>query len=201
MSLNQIDFPAAADGRHRLTALEYGVLAVSLVCLLAGAYLRIAAANDYLWLDELHTGWTVSGSLTDVYWRSVDGNQSPLFFYLCFAAVKLLGYSAGALRAVSLAGSILLLIGLPLVVYRMTRCAAAVLLVSLFLMLDYDCVFYASEARPYGMLQWLGGLQAACFWIWSQRVLNLSTQSAASALARQRSLRHISQELGCCWPN
>jgi len=145
------------------------VVAVSILCLLLGGCLRVVATTDYLWLDELHTGWTVGGSLTDVYWRSVDGNQSPLFFYLCFAVVKLFGYSVATLRAVSLTGSMLLLIGLPLVVYRARRCAAAVLLVSVFLMLDYDCVFYASEARPYGMLQWLGGLQAACFWFWSKK--------------------------------
>ena len=161
---------------------ERAILALSVLCLLIGLALRLVAANDYLWLDELHTGWTVSGSLADVYWRSVDGNQSPLFFYLCFAVVKLLGYSASALRAVSLVGSFLLLVGLPLVVYRATRCAAAVLLISLFLMLDYDCIFYASEARPYGMLQWIGGLQALCFWRWSQPML------AGTAARRQRGL-------------
>ena len=161
---------------------ERAILALSVLCLLIGLALRLVAANDYLWLDELHTGWTVSGSLADVYWRSVDGNQSPLFFYLCFAVVKLLGYSASALRAVSLVGSFLLLVGLPLVVYRATRCAAAVLLISLFLMLDYDCIFYASEARPYGMLQWIGGLQALCFWRWSQPML------AGTAARRQRGM-------------
>jgi len=124
---------------NRLAPQERITLALSTVCLLVGLALRLVAANDYLWLDELHTGWTVSCSLTDVYWRSVDGNQSPLFFYLCFAVVKLLGYSASTLRAVSLVGSFLLLVGLPLVVYRATRCAAAVLLISLFLMLDYEC--------------------------------------------------------------
>ncbi len=156
---------------RRVSLLERVVLTLSAICLLAGIYLRVAAANDYLWLDELHTGWTVGGRGSDVYWRSVDGNQSPLFFYLCFAVVNLFGYSASALRAVSLAGSILLIIGLPVVVYRAGRCAAAVLMISLFLMLDYDCVFYGSEARPYGMLQWLGGLQAFCFWRWIRRVL------------------------------
>ena len=158
------------------------VLTLAALCLLVGMCLRIAAAKDYLWLDELHTGWTVSGSLADVYWRSVDGNQSPLFFYLCFASVKLFGYSTGALRAVSLVGAILLLVGLPLVVYRATRCAAAVLLVSLFLMLDYDCVFYASEARPYGMLQWIGGLQAFCFWRWSRRLASGELEGRSSFL-------------------
>ena len=137
---------------NRLAPQERIILALSIICLLVGLAMRLVAANDYLWLDELHTGWTVSGSLADVYWRSVDGNQPPLFFYLCFVAVKLLGYSAGTLRAVSLVGSFLLLFGLPLIVYRATRCAAAVLLISLFLVLDYDCIFYASEARPYGCL-------------------------------------------------
>ena len=164
-------FENAAENNKSLSSAGRWILGLSVVCLMVGGYLRMAVTNDYLWLDELHTGWTVSGSLNDVYWRSADGNQSPLFFYLCFAAVKLLGYSANSLRAVSLAGAMLLLIGLPLMVYRATRCAAAVFLVSLFLMLDYDCVFYASEARPYGMLQWLGGLQALCFRCWSKRLL------------------------------
>lgn len=170
------------ESDKRRSSAERAVLVISAICLLAGACLRFAAANDYLWLDELHTGWTVSGSFSDVYWRSADGNQSPLFFYLCFAAVKLLGYSAGALRAISLAGSMLLLIGLPLVVYRAGRCAAAVLLISLFLMLDYDCIFYASEARPYGMLQWLGGLQAFCFWRWSKRLFGGAEEHVGASL-------------------
>lgn len=175
---------SSTEFNNRLAPQEQIALVLSIVCLMCGLALRLIGANDYLWLDELHTGWTVSGSLTDVYWRSVDGNQSPLFFFLCFAAVKLFGYSATALRAVSLVGSVLLLVGLPLVVYRATRCAAAVLLVSLFLMLDYDCVFYASEARPYGMLQWLGGLQAFCFWQWSQRMLTETTSRKPSGLVR-----------------
>ena len=181
---SQIPLNNATEIDNRLAPQERFTLAVSVLCLLMGLVLRLVAANDYLWLDELHTSWTVSGSLSDVYWRSVDGNQSPLFFYLCFAAVHLLGYSVAALREVSLAGSILLMIGLPMVVYGATRCSAAVLLISLFLMLDYDCVFYASEARPYGMLQWIGGLQALCFWRWSQPMLTGTASRKIGGLAR-----------------
>ncbi len=178
-----------------MSSAERIVLTVSVLCLLAGGYLRVAAAHDYLWLDELHTGWAVSGNLPDVYWRSAEGNQSPLFFYLCFAVVNLLGYSATALRAVSLTSGMLLLIGLPLIVFRATRCTATVLLVSLFLMLDYESVFYASEARPYGMLQWLGGLQAFCFWGWSRRFSSELVQTeigrAASGVSFQLANRSL----------
>ena len=178
-----LDMPPI-ESQNRLTTQERILLGLSILCLLVGLALRLIAADDYLWLDELHTGWTVSGNLTDVYWRAADGNQSPLYFYLCFAAVKLFGFSGWALRSVSLAGGVLLLISLPMVVYRATRCAAAVFWVSLFLTLDYDCIFYASEARPYGMLQWLGGLQAFCFLRWSQSVLEKTASPGGSRWAR-----------------
>ncbi len=164
---------AATTAQHKqLSQTERLVIGLSVLCLCGALVLRILAARDYLWLDELHTAWTVSGGPGDVYGRAVDGNQTPLFFYLCFAVVTVFGCAPETLRAMSVAGGALLLVLLPVVVYRVTRCAMAVFVVSLFLMLDYESVFYASEARPYGMLQWLGGLQAVCFFRWITRVCN-----------------------------
>ena len=89
--------------------------------MLGGVAVRLWAARDFLWLDELHTSWAVSGTFADVSARAVDGNQTPLYFWLTFAALKIFGTSTLALRSVSMLSGIALVILLPIGVWRITR--------------------------------------------------------------------------------
>ena len=161
--------------------------------IIGGVAIRLWAARDFLWLDELHTAWAVSGTFSDVFNRAVDGNQTPLYFWLTFAAQKLFGTSALTLRLVSLLAGVALVILLPIGVRRITRSNAAALLTSLFLLVDYNMVFYASEARPYALVQLLGVLQAIAFWGWVNHCLIAAPTNAADDKTSWQ-LR-----LGCHW--
>ena len=152
------------------------MIGIAVCCLMAGVVLRSMAAGDYLWLDEQHTAWVANGDLANVAPRAADGNQTPLFFYACWAAVRCGGESALSVRLPSLLCGLALMTIVALVVYRRTLCAASLLVVSAFFLFDYDSIFYASEARPYAMVQLLGVIQAAVFFGWINGVLNNTDQ-------------------------
>src|SRR4029453_3356644 len=82
-------------------------LVVLVILVLLGAALRVWRARESLWLDELHTAWCAMGPLSDVVPRATIGNQSPLFFWLEWLLVHILGASELAVRLPSLvAGSL-----------------------------------------------------------------------------------------------
>ncbi len=62
-------------------------------CLVAfmGVLWAGCATGESLWLDELHTSWSVSGTWSEVATRARQGNQSPLYFYGLFGLVRTLG--------------------------------------------------------------------------------------------------------------
>ncbi len=60
-----------------------------------GVFWAGCATGESLWLDELHSSWSVSGSWSDVAARAGQGNQSPLFFYCVFGLVRTLGNLGG----------------------------------------------------------------------------------------------------------
>ena len=142
------------------------VIGSAVCCLMVGVIFRAMAAGDCLWLDEQHTAWAAKSGLADVAGRAADGNQTPLYFYCCWAAVQCGGESALSVRLPSLLCGLALMTIVSLAIYRRTQSAASLLVVSAFLLLDYDSVFYASEARPYVMVQLLGVIQAAVFYNW-----------------------------------
>jgi hypothetical protein len=127
----------APRGSSRLWGAALGLVA------LVGAGLRLVQSGESLWLDELHTAWCALASLDEVGARAADGNQGPLFFWLQWALVRLLGASELSLRLTSiLAGTaLLMLVGV----------VAATLLA-----VDPWAIFWGSEARPYALVQWLG---------------------------------------------
>lgn len=141
-------------------------IGIAVCCLMIGVVFRAVAAGDCLWLDEQHTAWVATGDLADVAPRAADGNQTPLFFYVCWAAIQCGGQSALTLRLPSLLCGFALMTLVAVGIYRRTQCAASLLVVAVFFLLDYDSIFYASEARPYAMIQLLGVIQAAVFCAW-----------------------------------
>ena len=162
-SLNPVD-PGAPALAQRIA------IGIAVCCLLIGVVFRATAAGDHLWLDEQHTAWVAKGDLGDVAHRAAAGNQTPLFFYGCWAAIKCGGQSAMSLRLPSLLCGLVLMTVVSQNIYRRTLCAASLLVVAAFFLFDYDTVFYASEARPYAMVQLLGVIQAAVFFTWINEI-------------------------------
>jgi hypothetical protein len=141
-------------------ALPAILLAVLITVSLA---MRLLAARESLWVDELHTAWVVSGRLSEIPQRAQAGNQSPLYFYLAAAATGALGMSELALRVISILAGVALAPVSFLLVRRGSGSSAAAIAAAAIAAIDRDFLFYASEARVYAIVQLLGLFRAAAF--------------------------------------
>jgi len=140
------------------------------ICVTAWSAITI---REPLWIDELHTLWSIQDDWHDVFVRSTEGNQSPLYFYFLKAYVELIqlplktiGFEFSSFNGIMLRS--FSLIGWGILAWLMSgqilssrkgletkRKAVDLLIVSilfvggLWLMSDRSGGFYATEARPY----------------------------------------------------
>lgn len=128
-------------------------LVVLAVLVLLGAALRVWRARESLWLDELHTAWCALGPLSEVVPRATIGNQSPLFFWLEWLLVQILGPSELAVRLPSLAAGSLLPAALYWLTGRWTRQPWLGVLAAWLVVVDPMQIYYATEARPYALVE------------------------------------------------
>jgi len=139
-----------------------------IAAVIVGAALRGYQAGESPWLDELHTSWTVSGSLAEVYERAAVGNQSPLYFWLVWVFQFLPVPPEVAIRLPSLLAGC----ALPIAVYWLTKQLLELassepgnekqtpddvtpLLAAWLVVVDPTGIFYSQEARPYALVQLL----------------------------------------------
>jgi mannosyltransferase len=128
----------------------------------AFAVLRIAVAES-LWLDELHTSWSVSGSWQEIASRAAAGNQTPLYFWSVGAVSQTLGLVCGQqsewmLRLPSVTAWLLTLalaawLIQSKVIPRDPRRWLFAMCIVAWIVLDRLQWFFASEARPYACVQ------------------------------------------------
>jgi hypothetical protein len=151
---------------HRLS-----LAAVALIAALAGA-MQVWQARESLWLDELHTAWCAAGPLAEVAPRAATGNQSPLFFWLEWLLVQACGPRELALRLPSIVAGTLLPLALYCVARRWTGqpwlgVLAAWLVVfeprQLFNAAEARHFYFATEARPYALVELLAVVHMAVF--------------------------------------
>jgi uncharacterized membrane protein len=128
-------------------------LAVLFVLVLLGAALRVWRARESLWLDELHTAWCALGPLPDVVQRATIGNQSPLFFWLEWLLVQILGAGEPAVRLPSLVAGSILPVALYWLTDRWTRQPWLGVLAAWLVVVDPIQIYYATEARPYALVE------------------------------------------------
>lgn len=124
---------------------------------------RVWQARESLWLDELHTAWTVAGTWGEVARRAADGNQSPLFFWLEWVLVRTLGVSEAVLRSPSLVAGSLLPVALFGLTRRWTGSAWLALLPAWLAAVDPQAIYFGTEARPYALIQLLAVGHIALF--------------------------------------
>ena len=137
------------------------VLAVAVV----GGWVRwLIASSEFLWLDELHTSWSVAGGFGEVYQRALSGNQTPLYFWMSWLIAEVLGETEFSIRLLSLIGGIGSIAAAAWLVLRWTGCTIAAVVTSILIALDVQFIYYATEARPYALIQFLGIVQVALFW-------------------------------------
>ncbi len=152
----------ALDGRTRGVVDRTFLLVLAAVLLLAFG-LRIVQVRESLWLDELHTAWTVADVWHEISWRARMGNQSPLYFYLVAATTWALGLDELAVRLPSVLAGVGLvgLAGWLVASWTGSRCSGW--LVALLLSVDRTSLFYSQEARTYALVQLVGVVHIALF--------------------------------------
>ena len=45
-------------------------------------FTRCEHLTDSLWIDELHTAWSLDGDFSEIADRAASGNQPPLYFWI-----------------------------------------------------------------------------------------------------------------------
>lgn len=144
-----------------------------LIVLLAGA-LRIATLGESLWIDELHTSWSVIGDLSEVGPRARMGNNSPTYFYAIWLLAQVFGHSEIVYRSLACLAGLGLIIAVFCYTMVWTKSNVVALVVSMLMAIDPNLIFYSAEARPYACLQLCMLMSAAQFF---QYVREGSTRS------------------------
>ena len=166
-----------------------------------------AAVTRPFWVDELFTFYIVTmpgwARMMDLIQRGPDQNP-PLFYALTRLVVSVLGESEGAFRLPAMVGYWVLCVTLHLWV-RLLGGGQTAALVAMTTPVFTNVVYYASEARPYGLM--LGCFGAALvsytlgdifaqqpdyrYWAWLGLGVSLSTAMAFHYLALI--------PIGCMW--
>lgn len=165
-TLNRQSTPSRFRLPHSESEGSYWSLAI---ILLLAAILRLWQINESLWLDELHTAWVVSASLSDIPERAQVGNQSPVYFVLPWISTNLFGMSEWALRLPSVLAGLALVAAAYGVTFTITRSVLGAATTALLASFDNNFLFYATEARPYACVQLVAVIQLFLFWKLQER--------------------------------
>lgn len=143
---------------------SWSILLLALL-LAASIYWRVSAAQESLWIDELHTAWCAGGQFAEVAPRAGIGNQSPLFFWLEWAIANAFEGPLNELmlRGPSLAAGGAMLIVVFNIALRWLRSPWLGLLAAWIVALNWDANFYATEARPYALVTLVAALHVVLF--------------------------------------
>lgn len=163
--------------KRLLTAVSLGALIVGVA-----AVFRWPSLDESLWVDELHSAWTVAGSSGEVFARAVIGNQSPWYFWLLWAWSQWAGDTELALRGPSVIAGIATCGLLALTAARVTGSRAAAMAVGLTAAVDRNAIFFTTEARGYAfvMLAVAALLWCGCRWLQPQNRRAVATGAALS---------------------
>lgn len=134
--------------------------------LVLGLLLRLECARDELWIDEYFTAWTVSDSWNAALQRSSISHQAPWYTAVIYGVTKLAGVSAASLRGPSVLSGMLVVVLGAWLAWRLTKLVSAALVATALAAIDPHFIFYATEARPYAIVQLLGLCGAICVWRW-----------------------------------
>ncbi len=119
----------------------------------------VGSSRVSLWVDELHTEWTISGSIEEITPRAAAGNQSPAFFVgirPLYRTLTALGVQPEvALRLPSVLAVAMIIAAIGWCGFYSRWPVEAVWLGCLWLALDWVQLFYTTEARPYATVQLL----------------------------------------------
>ncbi|HMP78013.1 MAG TPA: hypothetical protein PKD54_01050 [Pirellulaceae bacterium] len=155
--------------KYRPAILHVGGWVAIGLTIAVGAWVRVlVAVHDPLWLDELHTSWVIIDDWSDVVERAAQGHQTPIYFFVVKLINDLCGHTEWNLRVLSVVSGTALMGVAAWLTWRFTASRLSAWLAVLLVAIDQTSIFYASEARPYALLQLLALLQVG--WLF-ERVL------------------------------
>lgn len=136
----------------------------ALLCTLGGGAVRLCALQESLWLDELHTAWCVSGAFAEVAPRAMIGNQAPLFYWAEWWTALWIAKSDWSLRLLPWAASTGTIAWVYWSVYQRSASPVWSCAIAALAALDGHCLFYGSEARPYGLIPLVAFVHLDSLW-------------------------------------
>lgn len=160
---------------------------VCILGILLSLVVSIGSSRVSLWLDELHTEWTISGPMSQLSPRAAAGNQSSAFYLTILPVYRTLT-AAGVQPEVALrlpsALAVAAMVALIGTFGFYVRWPVEALVVGCFwLPLDWVQLFYATEARPYAAVQLLTLLSWAIVFTLVARCLSQSPKPFSIRLA------------------
>ncbi|MEC7566671.1 MAG: hypothetical protein VX738_13400 [Planctomycetota bacterium] len=134
------------------------IMAALFIAAVAGLLLT-AITIDYvdlpLWIDELHTSWTIHGEMQDIAQRAAFGNQSPLYFVVLKLLTLIAGHSESVLRSLSITSGIACIVLMTFWAIQKKYDPILILVASVMFASDRLVLLFAVEARPYEFLMFL----------------------------------------------
>lgn len=125
---------------------------VALFAAVVAIVVRWPVCSESLWVDELHSAWTVGGEFDDIASRAALGNQTPWYFYFLWWWRHWMGGGELGLRLPSLIASAM---AAAVLVVGVTRHGGGILggaIAGLLLAVDRNAIFFGTETRPYAVV-------------------------------------------------
>ncbi len=139
------------------------IASVAVLVFAAAVCLRISSCYESLWLDELHSAWTVWGDLSDVASRADQGHQSPFYFLGLWCWKQAFGGSELALRMSSVLAVAIGCVVLTVGVSRWGNSVIAGFASGMVLAIESNSIFFGTELRPYAFVILFASIAGVCF--------------------------------------
>ena len=144
------------------------VTTTAIVCGLVVAHLAlcIGQMGESLWLDELHTTWTLRDGPASIATRAAMGNQTPAYFYAVWFATQIGGWHEWSVRLPSMVCGTLFPVAIFACGWHLFGSRAAALAMAMLALVDGHLAFYSLEARPYAAVHLVVLLHVVLFAKW-----------------------------------
>jgi mannosyltransferase len=169
--------PPGSSSEHQLPVSGGAMISAAHLVLIAGTAVVLAIAarlphlSESLWLDELHSAWTIWDGLGDVARRAALGNQTPVFYWGLWLWRQAFGDSEFGLRISSVILSSLACGVVAAGVAQQSRSRIAGLSAGMLLATDPHSIVFGTELRVFAAVMCLAAV--ACWsWIAYRRTAN-----------------------------
>ena len=126
-------------------------------------FTRCEHLTDSLWIDELHTAWSIDGEFSEIADRAASGNQPPLYFWMNRLITKNGAVDPVRIRTLSFLMTWLTATVLFTLIAKLSSHNLLAFVWAALYLLDRRVFVFSVEARPYAALQFVALLHVWCF--------------------------------------